>query len=196
MTKEVTRDFPKYIRSLREKLGMSYSDVERKSKELDPHVKEYQITDAYVAMLENGKTRPSASKIKALAKIYGENAGDMLYEAGYIDEKPSSGLKDWSTGTLRDHYLASLASRQGTRTLSEQEKRAIEQAVSQLVASLPSEHEKSGKPSNVTLTILRNLYLDALALSKSQKSLREEQKRSLERIIMEYINAVVEKEPN
>jgi transcriptional regulator with XRE-family HTH domain len=188
MSNRFKEDFPRYIKSLRENLKMNPTDVERATKKLFPELKEFHITDAYIALIEQGKSHPSYKKIKALAKVYGEDTERMLYMAGYREEEPATGPKDWSKDILRDRYLSSLA-QDRTKGLTELEKRYLEKALSEIIGKV---HEERAKPNkgDLLLLIFRNLYLDAVACSKQQKPLKEEQKLFLDKFIEDYMHSL------
>jgi transcriptional regulator with XRE-family HTH domain len=177
------------LKSLREKLNKSHKEVEKLIEDLYP-IKDYHITGGYLSLLENGKaTKPSIFKLKSLAKVYGVRHGKLMQLAGYVDEDPSAGPQEWSKETLRDYYLESLLPPQSVYTLSESERRTLEQALLEALRLMQDRKEDLKKPNDWLRLVFRNLHFDMVTRSKNVQLLSEKRKLTLDKLIEEYVNA-------
>lgn len=137
MNEKSTNGFGDYLRNLRESREMSARMVEEKVRKLYPDDKHYHISQGHLTQIERAeKPPPFPLKLKALAKVYGENYEIMLYKAGYLDKNPATEPNEWSQQTIRDLYFDEFARLRKKRTLTETEKLSLEKVLENVIETL------------------------------------------------------------
>lgn len=139
MDEKNNNTFGEYLRNLRESREMSARMVEDKVHRLYPDEadKHYHISQGHLTQIERGeKPPPFPLKLKALAKVYGENYEIMLYKAGYLDKNPATEPNEWSQQTIRDLYFDEFTRMRKKRSLTETEKISIEKVIENVVETL------------------------------------------------------------
>jgi|GEM_PF-4134139 transcriptional regulator with XRE-family HTH domain len=84
-----TKQLARYLRKVRETMGLSAKDVADETKRRYPRDKRRQISFSYLCLIERGRVKEIfPMKLKSLAEIYGENYTYLLYLAGYLNDNP------------------------------------------------------------------------------------------------------------
>ena len=138
MAEKSDNSFGDYLRNLRESREMSARMVEDKVHRLYPDDnKHYHISQGHLTQIERGeKPPPFPLKLKALAKVYGENYEIMLYKAGYLDKNPATEPNEWSQQTIRDLYFDEFMRLRKKRGLTEAEKLSLEKVIENVIETL------------------------------------------------------------
>jgi len=137
MDEKAENTFGNYLRNLRESREMSSRMVEEKVRRLYPDDKHYHISQGHLTQIERGeKPPPFPLKLKALAKVYGENYEIMLYKAGYLDKNPATEPNEWSQQTIRDLYFDEFTRIRKKRALTESEKQSLEKIIENVLETL------------------------------------------------------------
>lgn len=137
MDDKSVKGFGVYLRNLRESRELSARVVEDKVRRLFPNDKHYHISQGHLTQIEREeKPPPFPLKLKALAKVYGENYEMMLYKAGYLDKNPAKEPNQWTADVIRDLYFDQFTESRKKRTLTESEKQSIEKVIENVIDTL------------------------------------------------------------
>lgn len=137
MTKENTKDsFGSYLKDLRSARDLTIREVADKTVKLFPNNKHAQVSHSYLTYLEKDKFIPPPSRLKALAKAYSENYEFMLYKAGYLDRNPFKPMEELDTDALWDYCFQSVVNAKKTRPLTEEEKKALKQMLTNMIVTM------------------------------------------------------------
>lgn len=136
MKKNYPIEFGEYLRQLRTIRGKKQRNVSREMKELYPNPKDQQlycICDSQLSKYERGEQIPAPMVLKALSTIYHESYGFMLYKAGYLEDNPLVPPKDWGLEMLRNMHFEKICILNQLRSLTEDERKNIEQTLEVLI---------------------------------------------------------------
>jgi transcriptional regulator with XRE-family HTH domain len=96
-------DAGRWMRELREKCGLSPSDVDQETEKIKviTNVEDFHVSRQSVTDIENGKYRPSISRLRVLAKVYKQEASEiaswygMLFAPLLTDADPNRIVGEW-----------------------------------------------------------------------------------------------------
>lgn len=186
-------EFPAYLTALRLQLGKTLNRVCEEIREFYPVDPDHYIVPSQLHSAEKGKTRLAPDKLEGLAIIYGIAYREMLFKAGILPDDPTAGVAAWSEETLRHHYFSRLANQQGVKILAEQDKKIIEEALSQLLQKMNAEKSSAKKGNDLIYNVFLDLFIDNRITKLGLDQWSPEKKQDLMKMIESCITTFSKK---